>query len=294
MVAVLLLFVGLTFVVQHELRSEPADATDWRKTTAERLAMNEKMLADGTLDNDPYSAQIEQAVNIDKYRLANDLAPPEETLWGDILSFSSFVNLIIIFVVIVAADSVAGECSAGTIKLLLLQPASRGTILLSKYLSIFFFALFMIALLMFAAAVGGALLHGFDGAGVTHVTVGADGGIVEGSLIVHTLVTYGLQCVMLVFVATIAFLISTVFRSSAMAISIAIGLQLFAPLVTMFLLGFPWAKYLLFVHIDLTQYLNHTPLIPGVTMSFAVTVLAVYFVILNAFTWLLFQRRDVA
>jgi ABC-2 type transport system permease protein len=292
MVGLLLVFVSLTFVIQASV-SDGASTSDWREVTAQRLEMNEKMLAEPMLDKQS-RIQLQKEVDIDRYRLANNVAPQEETLWGDVLGFSSFVSLIIIFVVIVAADSVAGEFSAGTIKLLLLQPASRSTILLAKYISVFLFALFLVLILMAAAAVGGAILHGFADTGVTHLTLSASGEVVAGNLFIHTLKTYGLQCVMLVFVATIAFLISTVFRSSAMAISIAVGLQLFGPLVTMFLLGFDWAKYILFVHIDLTQYLNHTPLIAGTTMTFAVTVLIVYFVVLNAITWLLFNRRDVA
>ena len=52
------------------------------------------------------------------------------------------LSLVTIFAVIIAADSVAGEFSTGTIKLLLIRPWSRSKILLSKYISLLLFILF--------------------------------------------------------------------------------------------------------------------------------------------------------
>lgn len=48
-----------------------------------------------------------------------------------------WINPFIIFTIILAADSIAGELSGGTFKLLLIRPASLSKILLSKYISVF-------------------------------------------------------------------------------------------------------------------------------------------------------------
>ncbi len=299
MSAILILLMAFSFVITYGFVEVDKD-TDWRAQSEERVAQLKSSIAEAQNPGseqmvDAQSLKVMQSeLKLEQHRLAQNIAPTEYTLWGEVLRMSGFVGLVIIFVVIVAADSVAGEFSGGTIKLLLLQPASRSKILLAKYLSVFLFAIFMLLLVILTALIGGAIVHGIGGLGDTYLSLTESGEFVERNMLVHTLISYGLQCVMLVFVATIAFLISTVFRSSAMAISIALAIQFLAPVATVLVLQYDWAKYVLFVHIDLTQYLNGTPLIKGIEMPFALSVLAAYFVVLNAITWLLFNRRDVA
>jgi len=60
------------------------------------------------------------------------------------------------------------------------------------------------------------------------------------------------------------------------------------------LTSFSWAKYFLFENTDLTVYLNGTPKIAGMTLSFSITVLIVHYIIFMAASWLVFTRRDVA
>ncbi len=299
MSAILILLMAFSFVITYGFVGID-EATDWRAQSEERVMQLKSSLAEATNPNseqmmDAESLKVMQnELKLEQHRLEKDIAPTNYTLWGEVLRMSAFVSLVIIFVVIIAADSVASEFSAGTIKLLLLQPASRSKILLAKYLSVFLFALFMVLLVMATALIGGSIVHGIGGLGDTYLSLTASGEFIERNMLLHTLITYGLQCVSLVFVATIAFLISTVFRSSVMAISIAIVIQFLAPVATIFVLQYDWAKFILFVHMDLTQYLNGTPLIKGIDMPFAVSVLAAYFIVLNGITWLLFNRRDVA
>lgn len=217
-------------------------------------------------------------------------------MWSFMMLTSQFVNLIVIFVVIVAADSVAGEFSAGTIKLLLLQPASRSKILLSKYLAVFVFALFLVVLLLVTSFICAGIIFGFNDFTMTYD--GADAlaivSLKDSSMFTYLMVIYGIQCISLIFVSSVAFLVSAVFRTSGMAISIAIVLQFFGSSIVVFLQKYEWINYYLFTHVNLMQYLIGQPIIEGTTLSFALTVLAVYFVLINALTWFIFNRRDVA
>lgn len=52
---------------------------------------------------------------------------------------TSLSTLVFIFTVIVAGDSVASEFTWGTIKLLLIRPATRSKVLASKYISVVLF-----------------------------------------------------------------------------------------------------------------------------------------------------------
>ena len=71
------------------------------------------------------------------------------SLWESVLQTGAFTFfLCTIFSVVVASDSVAGEFSWGTIKLLLIRPWSRSKILLSKYIAVVLFSLLCTVLLI--------------------------------------------------------------------------------------------------------------------------------------------------
>ncbi|MGO4110042.1 hypothetical protein [Paenibacillus sp. YAF4_2] len=93
---------------------------------------------------------------------------------------------------------------------------------------------------------------------------------------------------------TIAFMISSAFRSSAMAIGFSIGIVFAGNILLNALQRYEWSKYLFFANTDLTQYMEGRPFHDGMTLSFSIGVLAVYFLLFNLVSWLMFTRRDVA
>lgn len=91
---------------------------------------------------------------------------------------------------------------------------------------------------------------------------------------------------------TMAFMISSVFRNSSLAIGISIFLMFMGNTVTLLLANwFDWAKYLLFANTDLTQYLEGTPLVSGMTLSFSITMLVIYFVVFIGLAFWVFRKR---
>ncbi|WP_083270591.1 ABC transporter permease [Bacillus marinisedimentorum] len=231
---------------------------------------------------------------INEYRLEHDIPPvSEDSLWGTMKSSSNMISIITLFTIIIAATSVAGEFTWGTIKLLLIRPVGRSKILLSKYLSALFFALaLLVAHFLFSFLTGG-LLFGFENVGQPYLTL-QDGNVVERSMPMYILSLYGYRSVDLLMMVTFAFMISTVFRSSALAIGLSIFLMFTGVQVVNLLSQYDWVKYILFANTDLMQYVNGVPLVEGMTMTFSIFVLAVYFVLFNAISWLIFTKRDVA
>jgi ABC-2 type transport system permease protein len=57
---------------------------------------------------------------------------------------------------------------------------------------------------------------------------------------------------------------------------------------------FAWAKYILFANTNLMQYIEGTPLLEGMTMSFSIIMLIIYFVIFQFLAFYVFKKRDVA
>ncbi|MFD0589834.1 ABC transporter permease [Paenibacillus sp. GCM10027627] len=197
--------------------------------------------------------------------------------------------LVTIFSVIVAAGTVAEEFSTGTIKLLLIRPWSRSKILLSKYIACLLFSLLLtLFLLASILLVNGILFGGWNV--VKHL---GDETTIPG--FEYILKFYGLYFLSSIITVTISFMLSTIFRSNALAIGIALFMELIMNNVLMLLqlIEKKWVDYLIFSHLSLIQYVSGSS-INGYTLGFSLAVLGVYYVIFIAVTWLIFTKRDVA
>lgn len=151
------------------------------------------------------------------------------TLWDGIsIAGANLIFLCTIFTVVIAADSVAGEFSSGTIKLLLIRPATRSKILFSKYVTTLFFAIVLILLLFISAFIMSGILSGFDSLG--------------DSQAMDVLAIYGSSCLEMLLIVTLAFMLSTVFRSSSLAIGASLGLLFIGPLLVGLIAKYEWAK----------------------------------------------------
>lgn len=204
--------------------------------------------------------------------------------------------LVTIFTVVISAESVAGEFTSGTIKLLLIRPWGRSSILSSKYVSLLLFSILQ-SVVCFVVAFGiNALVFGYtlDAGGVIPPGSPLEGHSIWGYIGLH----YLYEWLQLVVIVTFAFMLSAAFRSGGLAIGLSIFL-LFAGSIVTGLLSMtekPWVKYVLFANLDLTSYLDGGSPLPNMKMSlgFSLAVLAAYFIIFNVITWTVFKKRDVA
>lgn len=193
----------------------------------------------------------------------------------------------IIFTVVIAADLVAGEFTWGTIKLLLIRPWSRGKILLSKFWAMTLFSLFGTAIVGVVGMATSALLF----PSISPISFRPEVTGIEASVLM--LLTDYIE---LFIVSLIAFMISTVFRSGALAIGLSLML-----LFTKNLFGslfdpdkYEWAKYILFLHMDLSEYVNSSVGPGGVGIGFSISLIAAYCLIFALISWWSFAKRDVA
>ncbi len=238
--------------------------------------------------------KLEKDLQTNEYRLKHDIQPIQgNSVLGFVEASSMLIFLISLFAIVMGGGIVANEFSGGTIKLLLIRPSKRWKILLSKYISVLGYTLFMLLVLLVVSFLIGGTLFSFKGAGTPFLT-NVGGKITEVNMIAHIVEVYGLQCISLVMMVTLAFMISTVFRSSSMAIGIGVFLLTTAPLITQQLCGkFNWAKYILFANTNLDQYITGQPLVKGMTMNFSITVLIAYFIVFNVVAYAVFIKRDI-
>lgn len=218
----------------------------------------------------------------------------DTSMW-DVMSMESMVlfMLVTIFTVVIAAGGVADEFSTGTIKLLLIRPWSRSKILLSKYISNMIFAIMLSVLLFLSTLLVSWLCFGINPAPQSDMSSSMIPG--DTTPFAYLLQYYAMKLVSLVLTVTLAFMLSTVFRSSGLAIGLALflllGINSFVPLLAM--LEYKWIDYLLFMHLDLTKYIGSTSLDDGSTLGFSLGILGAYYVLFIALTWYVFNKRDI-
>jgi ABC-2 type transport system permease protein len=268
-------------------------ATDWKAEVTTQNEYFEKSLEQPGMPKIATN-DIKKEIQNNEYRLENNIEPVRSnSLWGFVENSSNFVFLISLFAIIMGGKIVANEFSEGTIKLLLIRPSKRWKILLSKYISVIGQTLLMLLVLFVMSFLIGGILFSFKGASTPFLT-NTSGKITEVSMISHIVQLYGLECVNLLMMVTLAFMISSVFRNSAMAIGIGVFLLTVGNVITMYLISnFNWAKYILFANTDLNQYINGEPLVEGMTMTFSIIILVGYFIIFNTISYLGFTKRDI-
>lgn len=271
---------------------EPANA-NWKGDLQQLNAQYEQTINDK--DAPAFIvANSKKNLAINQYRLDHDLDPNVKGAWENVIDNVGIINVVTLFTIIIAGGSVASEFSWGTIKLLLIRPVSRSKVLFAKYIATFTFALLTLILLFGLSFAVGAIFFGTDTIGTPHLAY-HDGKVIETSMFVHAIQVYGLACVGLLMMVTFAFMVGTIFRNSSLSIGLAIFLMFMGAQVTQAIaLKFDWAKYILFANMDLTRYIDGVPLVEGMTMTFSIMMLVVYFVMFNGFTWMIFNKRDVA
>lgn len=267
-------------------------STEWKTqlTKQNQDLQSELSKGGGRLSKD----SIEQMIKTNTYRIEHDIPPVEDrTLWGFVTGGSNLIALISLFVIIVSSGIVAGEFTSGTIKLFLIRPFKRWKLLLSKYISVLIFALISLITLFIVSFFVGGIFFGFSNISMPYLAF-TNGSVHEVNMFGHIISTYGYNCVDLLMMTTFAFMLSAVFRNVSLAVGIALFLMLIGHVVVKLFSQFNWAKYILFANSDLTQYTDGTPFAQGMTMSFSLIVLAVYFIAFNIISWVVFSKRDVA
>jgi ABC-2 type transport system permease protein len=284
-----LLIIGLftKFVLE-----DPPNANWQERLIAQNLSM--QLTVEEAAMPGPVIEHFEREIKLNEYRIEQNIPPIEtKSFWGYITSTVNLISVVTMFTIIVAAGIVAGEFSWGTIKLLLIRPVSRAKILFSKYVATFIFALLMLFSLFLFSVVFGGVIFGFSSIAQPHL-VFSGGEVIERNMFSYILMLYSLSSVELLMMVTFAFMISTVFRSSSLAIGLALFLMFTGTQLVQMLSQYEWVKYILFANTYLVQYIEGTPIVEGMTMTFSLVMLTIYFVIFNILSWMIFQKRDVA
>ncbi|QKE71393.1 ABC transporter permease [Arthrobacter citreus] len=296
MVALVILLVGVTgtIIKYNDNKVEQSADQNWKKSLQDEIAQNKKELKSISDKNDITRPYLERTIAINEYRIEHNIAPDvKSSVWTFMEVSSKLIILVGLFTIIVSANIVASEFNWGTIKLLLIRPFSRTKIIMSKYLTSILFGFAMLFILFIVSSVLGLILFG-PGSGDNSYLAYVNGHVEEQSRLVYSAKQYLMSFIETFMLATMAFMVSTVFRNNTIAIGISILLLTVGSTVTNILASFfDWTKFILFANTDLMQYINGTPLVKGMTMSFSLIMLVVYFVVFLGLALVVFSKRDV-
>lgn len=293
MIAILILIVSVTGIFMKAQDHSANTDENWKQVLQQENEALKRQIESSPIktEQEYYKKQI--AIN--EYRIEHNFPLREKyNVWSFVKDSSELILLAGLFTIIVSAGIVASEFNWGTVKLLLIRPINRSKILLSKYLTVLVFALFMLTILFVFSAVLGAILFGMPERAIPYLNY-FNGEVVEQSMVVHLLIYYGLSSIEMIMLTTMAFMISSVFRNSSLAIGLSLFLMFTGGQFTALLsMKFSWAKYILFANTDLMQYVEGFPLLEGMTLSFSIIMLLIYYLIFLFLAFYVFKKRDVA
>ena len=244
-----------------------------------------------------YKAQETAAIN--KYDIENETTVGDTSSAKGILlsTFDEYEIFLIVMFMMTAGVIVSEEFSKGTIKLLLIKPYKRSTILASKFITSIIVAIIVILLVLLMQFVVGGLIQGFDS--FKNPTIIYDHTINNVKQI-NTILYLAMQALgkapMYILLMTLAFAFSTIFTNSALAITISLLGYMGSSVINMLALNLKlnWIKYFVTPNWNLTEYFwGGIPTFEGITLPFSIAIIVIYMVIMLVPTFIIFQKKNI-
>ena len=244
-----------------------------------------------------YKAQETAAIN--KYDIENETTVGDTSSAKGILlsTFDEYEIFLIVMFMMTAGVIVSEEFSKGTIKLLLIKPYKRSTILASKFITSIIVAIIVIILVILMQFVVGGLIQGFDS--FKNPTIIYDHTINNVKQI-NTIQYLAMQALgkapMYILLMTLAFAFSTIFTNSALAITISLLGYMGSSVINMLALNLKlnWIKYFVTPNWNLTEYFwGGIPTFEGITLPFSIAIIVIYMVIMIVPTFIIFQKKNI-
>ena len=244
-----------------------------------------------------YKAQETAAIN--KYDIENETTVGDTSSAKGILlsTFDEYEIFLIVMFMMTAGVIVSEEFSKGTIKLLLIKPYKRSTILASKFITSIIVAIIVIILVLLMQFVVGGLIQGFDS--FKNPTIIYDHTI-NNVKHINTIQYLAMQALgkapMYILLMTLAFAFSTIFTNSALAITISLLGYMGSSVINMLALNLKlnWIKYFVTPNWNLTEYFwGGIPTFEGITLPFSIAIIVIYMVIMLVPTFIIFQKKNI-
>lgn len=265
-------------------------------------------MGDAKSDGQNSKAKLEDNIKLALYQLDNDKLdntanqmtlfetdePEQITFWTVFLTSTSLVTVVALLAIVIAGGIVSSEFSQGTVKFLLINPVKRWKILMSKYFTVITVGYIMLCILFVVMIPITGLMLGFDGFSTPYIYVSGDE-VKEMPTLLYAAEQYLMKSVEMVVMSTLAFAISSLLRSTALAIGVSVFTMCIGSTVTHLLgqLGQDWARFLVFANTDLASISKGHSIFAQHSLTFAVGVLIAHMVVFLLTAWDGFTKRSV-
>lgn len=265
-------------------------------------------MGDAKSDGQNSRAKLEDNIKLALYQLDNDkldntanqmtlfetYEPEQITFWTVFLTSTSLVTVVALLAIVIAGGIVSSEFSQGTVKFLLINPVKRWKILMSKYFTVITVGYIMLCILFVVMIPITGLMLGFDGFSTPYIYV-SGGDVKEMPTLLYAAEQYLMKSVEMVVMSTLAFAISSLVRSTALAIGVSVFTMCIGSTVTKLLgqLGQDWARFLVFANTDLASISKGYSIFAQHSLTFAVGVLIAHMVVFLLTAWDGFTKRSV-
>ena len=310
-----------------------SDSYNWRKNIENNMKNNIKLTSKKeALTDDDKMEQLKSNIKSEQYILDNDIETqvirfPSAAII--VVLILKFLGIVFVFAVVAinSSDIVAGEFSPPTAKMLLTKPVSRGKILFSKFVAACVSSIAIMIVIEVLAYLILGLIIGFGNSNMPtiigtkykydalKIVTGGNGvsAVIGSSYLVKEWVLFlmvlGYQALYIVACTAICFLISTLSKSSVVAISTGLVVSMVISIVVQ--IGVSQAgpgglghgfvskmyPYLIPVYGNprsvLTGELSKTLNNPMVTPTFSIIVLLVWISVCYLISHLVFTKRDI-
>lgn len=209
----------------------------------------------------------------------------------------TYAQFIILFVLVIAGTILSSELSKGTIKTLLISPNSRTKILICKFIAVIKMMFISIILLLVFQFILSVIFYDISDFGIPMVTFNEVSKELELEHVILYLTKQILAFVpTILFLALIAFGITTVISNSAVAIVGTFMIYIFSELVNMYIIfkNIEPLKYLITLNWDFTCYLyGGANSFDVITLPFSVIIYLIYFISLIVVFINIFKRKNI-
>jgi ABC-2 type transport system permease protein len=274
---------------------------NWRAEIQQRVARYQETVRRGRM-NETWVRSVRAEISRLQFYLDHDLEPDRPTAPLFVRGFANFAGFLLpLLVAILGSDIVSAESAEGTDKLLLTRPVRRWKILASKLVTLWIFATLTLlcgAILSYAISApvlprAGWTAPMFNGFQVARGAFKLDD-VRQLPLWRDTLIAYGLEWYALIAVATIALMLSVLFRSSAAAIGTMLAALIGGTILTRISPDWTTGKYLFVSALPLADYYSgQPPPYEEMTMTFCIVLLGVWAIGALIVSFAIFTRRDV-
>lgn len=301
-IGVLVLLFTYAQYKQVETQREKLGTSDWKTILQQQIVDTTNRLSSSRI-TDEWKKQLQIQLQQQQYYLDHDINPSEPGAPTFIRMFlENSIDLFLpLMVMVIASDLVSSEHSLGSIKLLLTRPVRRWKVLLSKYITLCLAISIIIAITGFLSYLMSGSVFGYKGWG-TPILTGfsvTDSGLNTSSVKIiklwqFLLMDFGLVWFVAIVVGTLSFMLSVLIRSTAAGMGVMLAALISGAILSNMVSSWNSAKFLFMVNLRLTDYLKGSaPPIEGMTLSFSMMVLFIWWAAALLIAFLVFTKKDV-